>query len=196
MYYSRCFTLSVACESLRDVLPGVLVPAGVTLRDRFWSDGRVTRGGRGSFLDFVRTQEDTPAATASIEDVTEHAARADALVSAVLGRVMRQRRSIAAALDYVKALSPGTRANCWDLAEAAGHDGPHRMQALLRSCRWPWEKLREALPALAAQCLPDDPDDLIGPGLAIGETAHLKKGALRRACLPSMRASQARWKTA
>jgi SRSO17 transposase len=125
----------------------------------------------------VRTQDATAAATASIEDIAEHAARADALVSAVLGRVMKRRRSIGTALDYVKALSPGTRANCWDLAEAAGHGGPHRMQALLRSCRWSWEKLREALPALAAQCLPDDPDDLIGPGLAIDETAHLKKGS-------------------
>jgi len=93
-----------------------------------------------------------------------------------LGRVMRQRRSIAAALDYVKALSRGTRANCWELAEEAGHEGPHRMQALLRRYKWSWETLRDALPGLAAQCLPDDPDDLIGPGIAIDETAHLKKG--------------------
>ena len=94
----------------------------------------------------------------------------------LLGRVMRQRRSIAAAMDYVKALSRGTRANCWELAEEAGHEGPHRMQALLRRYKWPWEKLRDALPALAAECLPDDPDDLIGPGIAIDETADLKKG--------------------
>jgi len=113
---------------------------------------------------------------ASIEDAAECGERADALVSAVLGRVMRQRRSIAAALDYVKALSRGTRANCWELAEEAGHESPHRMQALLRRYKWPWEKLRDALPALAAECLPDDPDDLIGPGIAIDETAHLKKG--------------------
>ncbi len=113
---------------------------------------------------------------ASIEDAAECGERADGLVSAVLGRVMRQRRSIAAAMDYVKALSRGTRANCWELAEEAGHEGPHRMQALLRRYKWPWEKLRDALPALAAECLPGDPDDLIGPGIAIDETAHLKKG--------------------
>jgi SRSO17 transposase len=113
---------------------------------------------------------------ASIEDAAECGERADALVSVVLGQVMRQRRSIAAALDYVKALSRGTRANCGELAEAAGHEGPHRMQALLRRYKWPWEKLRGALPALAAQYLPDDPDDLIGPGIALDETVHLKKG--------------------
>ena len=113
---------------------------------------------------------------ASIEDAAECGERADALVSVVLGQVMRQRRSVAAAMDYVRALSRGTRANCWELAEAAGHEGPQRLQGLLRRYQWSWEKLRDALSGLAAQCLPDDPDDLIGPGLAFDETAHLKKG--------------------
>ena len=56
----------------------------------------MTRGGRGSFLDFVRKQETATAAMASIEDAAEYGERADALVSGVLGRVLRQRRSIAA----------------------------------------------------------------------------------------------------
>ena len=136
----------------------------------------MTRGGRGSFLDLVRKQDAATAAVASIEDAAGCGERADALVSGVLGQVMRQRRSIAAALDYVKALSRGTRANCWELAEEAGHEGPHRMQALLRRYRWSWKQLRDALACLAAGCLPDDPDDLIGPGIAIDETAQLKKG--------------------
>jgi SRSO17 transposase len=117
------------------------------------------------------------AAVARIEDAAECGARADGLVRAVLGRVMRQARSIAVAMDYVRALSRDTRGNCWELAEAAGHEGPHRMQALLRTYKWPWEKLRGALPALAAACLPDDPGDLIGPGIAIDETADLRKGS-------------------
>ena len=50
------------------------------------------------------------------------------------------------------------------------------MQALLSRYRWSWEKLRDALACLAERCLPDDPGDLIGPGIAIDETAHLKKG--------------------
>ena len=50
------------------------------------------------------------------------------------------------------------------------------MQALLRRYKWSWEKLRALLPGLAAECLPDDPDDLIGPGIAVDEIAHLKKG--------------------
>jgi SRSO17 transposase len=113
---------------------------------------------------------------ASIEDAAECGERADALVSGVLGRMMAQRRSVAAAMDYIRALSRETRANCWELAEKAGHQGPHRMQALLSRWKWRWEKAREELPGLAAECLPEDPDDPIGPGLAIDETADLRKG--------------------
>src|SRR6266566_5139889 len=133
---------------------------------------------------FVTKQDKATAAVARIEDAAECGDRADALVSRVLGRVMKQGRSVRTALDYVKALSRGTRANCWELAEAAGHEAPGRMQALLRRYEWSWEKLREALPELAARCLPDDPGDLIGPGIAFDETAHLKKGAATACVAP------------
>ncbi len=94
----------------------------------------------------------------------------------VLGRVLAQRRSVEVAFRYVAALSPGTRANCWALAEAAGHEGWGRMQALVGSYIWDWKDLRSELPALAAAWLPDREGDLIGPGLAIDETADLKDG--------------------
>jgi len=100
----------------------------------------------------------------------------DAQVSAVLGRVMAQRRTVSAAADYVRGLSAGVKANCWQLAEAAGHESPYRMQALLRTCRWRWQDLRSELPALALAWLPHDADDLIGPGIAFDETAQLKDG--------------------
>jgi SRSO17 transposase len=125
----------------------------------------------------TKTENDATAATASIEDAAECGERADALVSGVLARVMRQARSVAAAMDYVLGLGRETRANCWELAEKAGHAGPHRMQALLRRYRWAWQELRAELAGLAAACLPDVPGDLIGPGLAIDETADLRKGS-------------------
>ncbi len=123
----------------------------------------------------VVSKDDT-AAQARIEDVAACAARVDAQVRGVLGSVLAQRRSAEVAFGYVRALSPGVRANCWSLAEAAGHEGWGRMQALLRSYAWDWKDLRAELPALAAAWLPDHEDDLIGPGIAIDETAHLKKG--------------------
>jgi SRSO17 transposase len=124
----------------------------------------------------VKQDNESTAAVARIEDVADCAARADAQVSAVLRRVMAQRRSAAVASGYVAALSPGTRANCWALAESAGHDGWGRMQALLGSYRWDWRELRAELPVLAVAWIPDAEGDLIGPGIAIDETAQLKHG--------------------
>ena len=115
-------------------------------------------------------------AVASIEDAAECGVRADALVTGLLRRVMRQQRTVVTALEYIRVLSKDTRANCWELALKAGHERPYRMQALLSRCAWSWEELRGLLPGLAQQVLPDDPDDLIGPGLAFDETADLRKG--------------------
>jgi hypothetical protein len=36
------------------------------------------------------------------------------------------------------------------LAEAAGHESPYRMQALLRSYEWHWQELRAELPGPGA----------------------------------------------
>jgi hypothetical protein len=124
----------------------------------------------------VTTDSDDTAVQASIEDAGDAGTRADAQVRVVLGRVMAQRRSAETALDYVRELAPGVKANCWGLAEAAGHENPYRMQALLRSYRWDWKDLRAELSALARAWLPCDPGDLIGPGIAVDETAQLKDG--------------------
>ena len=124
----------------------------------------------------MKHNNENTAAVASIEDVADCTARADAQVSAVLRRVMAQRRSAAVASAYVAALAPGVKANCWALAESAGHDGWGRMQGLLSSYRWDWADLRAELPALAVAWVPDAEGDLIGPGIAIDETAQLKHG--------------------
>ena len=124
----------------------------------------------------METNNNNTAAVASIDDITECEARADAQVRALLGRVLAQKRSVGVALDYVTALAPGTKANCWALAEAAGHEGWGRMQGLLRSYQWDWKELRAQLPALAAAWIPGEEEDLIGPGIAIDETAQLKHG--------------------
>ena len=50
------------------------------------------------------------------------------------------------------------------------------MQALLGSYRWDWTQLRARLAGLAAVWIPDVAGDLIGPGIAIDETAHIKGG--------------------
>lgn len=68
-------------------------------------------------------------------------------------------------VGYVLSLSRDVRANCWGTAEKAGRAGLYQMQALLGRYRWRWQDLRAGLAGLAAACLPDDPEDLIGPGI-------------------------------
>ncbi len=104
---------------------------------------------------------------------------ANALVRAVLGRLLKRKRSIAAALMYILALGRDVRANCWDLSEKAGLEpGDDRFHRLLGRYRWSWECGREMLPSLAQQALGAGPDagDEIGPGLAVDETTDLKRG--------------------
>jgi hypothetical protein len=132
----------------------------------------------------VKPNNDDTAAWASIEDIAACTAAVDAQVQTVLGQVMAQRRSVGTALGYVRALAPGVKANCWGIAEAAGHEGWHRMQALLGAYQWDWTTLRAKLPALAAAWLACDPDDPVGPGVAIDETAQLKKGTATACVAP------------
>lgn len=125
---------------------------------------------------FVEKINTGTAAAVSVGHLAGCTARVDARIETVLQTVMAQRRSTAVAPDYVTALGSGVKANCWSLAEAAGHDGQGRMQGLLGSYRWDWARLRDQLPGLAAAWIPDVAGDLIGPGIAIDETAQLKKG--------------------
>jgi hypothetical protein len=86
----------------------------------------------------VEENNEVTAAWASTGDVSECSVRVDAQVRVVLGRVLAQRRSVEVAFGYVTALAAGVRANCWAIAEEAGHEGPHRTQAPLGLYRWDW----------------------------------------------------------
>ena len=144
----------------------------------------------------MTNDSDDTAAKASIGDVSGCADRVDAQVRKVLGRVLAQRRNAETALAYVAGLAPGVKANCWALAEAAGHESPYRMQALLGSYRWDWRELRAKLAGLAAAWIPGADGDLIGPGIAIDETAQLKCGDATACVAPRMPGAPGRWRTA
>jgi SRSO17 transposase len=93
---------------------------------------------------------------------------------ALLAGVFAQARSRLAAFAYVGALlaEPGDRRSCWQLAEAAGHRSPRRMQALLAEHRWDWKDALEVLQRFIVGRL-GDPEAI----LAIDETAELKRGS-------------------
>src|SRR5512142_2315485 len=92
---------------------------------------------------------------------------------AQLAGVFAQARSRFTAFAYISALlwEPGDRRSCWQLAEAAGHATPRRMQALLAEYRWGWAAALAALQRFIVGQLGD-----AGAILAIDETAELKKG--------------------
>ena len=90
--------------------------------------------------------------------------------------VFARARSLGVAWDYVCAPTGQVKANCWALAEAAGHACWHRMQALLRTYRWDHLAVRDLLAPLAGRWLTCPAGDPVGPGIAIDETASLKKG--------------------
>jgi SRSO17 transposase len=124
----------------------------------------------------VRNEIDKATHEASLEDIASSVRAVDEAITDALSGVFAQRRSIEVAFDYLAALAPGVKANCWDLAEAAGHTGWSRMQALLGRYVWDFTAVRERLAPLAARYLTCPDDDRVGPGLAVDETAALKKG--------------------
>ena len=80
----------------------------------------------------MTSQDQQVAAGAIVEDGT-WLERLHGELRGLLAPVFAQARSRLTAFSYVRALlaEPGDRSSCWQLAEAAGHVTPRRMQALL-----------------------------------------------------------------
>ena len=73
-----------------------------------------------------------------------------------LAPVFCQARSRLVAFAYIGALlaAGGDRRSCWQLAEAAGHGSPRRMQALLAEHAWDWQEALGALQRSTRATLP------------------------------------------
>ena len=90
---------------------------------------------------------------------------------ALLAPVFVQARPRLAALAYLGALlaGPAERRSCWQLAEAAGHATPRRLQALLAEHTWDWRAALKALQRFILVHLGDP-----GAVQAIDETARAR----------------------
>lgn len=143
----------------------------------------------------MRNEIDKTTHGASLEDIAAGVRAVDDVIKAALEPVFAQRRSLQVAWDYLTTLSSQVKANCWALAEAAGHDGWGRMQALLNSYVWDHTAARDLLAGLAGRWLTCPDDDPVGPGIAIDETAALKKGAHTFAVGPQHAGCTGRWRT-
>ncbi|HEX9538646.1 MAG TPA: IS701 family transposase [Streptosporangiaceae bacterium] len=96
-------------------------------------------------------------------------------LQALLAALFCQARSRLTAFAYLDALlaEPGDRRSCWQLAEAAGHTSPRRMQALLAEHAWDYAAALGAVQKFIAGHL-GDPEAI----LVLDETAELKKGRM------------------
>jgi SRSO17 transposase len=94
---------------------------------------------------------------------------------ALLAPIFCQASSRLAAFAHLRALlaEPGGRRSCWQLAEAAGHAMPRRMQALLAQHRWDWQTALTALQHFILDHL-----GKAGAALVLDETAKLKQGQM------------------
>jgi SRSO17 transposase len=122
----------------------------------------------------VTHQDQQVAAAAIVEDGRWLGSLRDEL-RARLAPVFAQARPRLAAFAYIDGLlaAPGDRRSCWQLAEAAGHATPRRMQALLAGHAWDHAAALAALQEFIADHL-GDPEAI----LVLDETAELKKGQM------------------
>ena len=120
------------------------------------------------------TRQDSEVAGAIVEDGA-WLEKLHGELRGLLAPVFAQARSRFTAFAYVGALlaERGDRRSCWQLAEAAGHPSPRRMQALLAEHAWDWEAALVALQRFIAAHLGNAEAIVV-----LDETAELKHGTM------------------
>src|SRR6266496_1362341 len=117
---------------------------------------------------FVRHDQDAAAAAATVADDSRSALLAD-LLGRVAGCFPRRETRQSCRQMVSGLLMELEDHNCWTMAEAAGHRGPHRLQHLLSRAVWDEQQVLDIASAWAVSHL-DDGDAV----LIVDETADEK----------------------
>jgi SRSO17 transposase len=120
---------------------------------------------------FVRHDQDAAVAAATVADEARSALLAD-LLGQVAGCFPRRETRQCCAQMVSGLLMELDDHNCWTLAEAAGHRGPHRLQHLLSRAVWDDQQVLDIASAWAVSHLDDEDAVLI-----VDETADEKSSA-------------------
>lgn len=126
----------------------------------------------------MTTKGHEAAAAISVDDLRTISNQIDTEFAQTFAGVFAQHRTWRKAGDYTTALTACDTPikTCWDLAEKAGHDTPGAFQSLIGENKWDhqeiWNRITTSVPGL----LPCPADDPLGPGIAVDETAQLKRG--------------------
>src|SRR5512142_3147622 len=120
---------------------------------------------------FMRHDQDAAVAAATVADDARSALRAD-LLGRVAGCFPRRETRQSCGQMVSGLLMELEDHNCWTIAEAAGHRGPHRLQHLLSRAVWDGRRVLDIASAWAVSHL-DDGDAV----LIVDETADEKSSA-------------------
>jgi len=119
----------------------------------------------------VEHDQDAAAAAATVADEV-HSGLLDDLLGRVAGCFPRRETRQSCAQMVAGLLMELDDHNCWTIAEAAGHRGPHRLQHLLSRAVWDERGVLDGASAWAVSRL-DDGDAV----LIVDETADAKSSA-------------------
>src|SRR6516165_1020257 len=129
------------------------------------------RCGRRDHDGFVRHDQDAAVAAATVADGARSALLAD-LPGRIAGCFPRRETRQSCSQMVTGLLMELDDHNCWTIAEAAGHRGPHRLQHLLSRAVWDDQQVLDVASAWATRHL-DDGDAV----LIVDETADEKSSA-------------------
>lgn len=126
----------------------------------------------------MTTKGQEAVAAISVDDLRTISNQIDTEFTQIFAGVFAQHRTWRKASDYTDALTACDISvkTCWDLAEQAGHDTPGPFQSLIGEHKWDHQEIWNRIITSVPQLLPCPADDPLGPGIAVDETAQLKKG--------------------
>src|SRR6266700_3018025 len=109
--------------------------------------GCVSERGTATWMIMSVTRQNQQVAAAAIVEDQAWPGELQEELRAAIAPVFAQARSRLTAFAYVAALlaAGGDRRSCWQLAEAAGHGSPRRMQALPGERAWDWKAALKGL---------------------------------------------------
>ncbi|MCA1602154.1 MAG: transposase [Acidobacteria bacterium] len=126
----------------------------------------------------MSTKQEETAAAISVGDLRTISNQIDTEFTRTFAGVFAHHRTWRKAAAYADALTACDTPikTCWGLAEKAGHDTPGPFQSLIGENTWDHEEIWHRIATSVPQLLPCPDGDPLGPGIAVDETAQLKRG--------------------
>jgi hypothetical protein len=126
----------------------------------------------------VKNETEETVAAITLDQFAQVCDQVDAELGEAMSGVFAQKRVGSKAVAYVQALCRDDVPvkTCWDLAEAAGLEGPRPFQSLMSVNDWDSGDLWNVIAGSASTTLVCPDDDPLGQGVGVDETGQAKRG--------------------